>query len=317
MKLSSIHEPIVEWPSRKPEPGYGLADLDRSHFKYYIGKIHSELNKPISIPSNYVELYNNIDPSAKMGEATMQNLIKNYFYKKFANAKEFKDSGLTRFPQVPSDPSNYEFKITEEIIKRLVPGPKVQEVYNITNKQLRLYYFSVIRNDPAKAQAEEGKQVQEDINLFFFTINEARRSIFSTKARAYYYNVLLTKKFIELLLTNFCQVYKDAEELGNKYRPIFSRTNFKETPKLLINLLKAYPDDAVEILKAAPEKLSSTIKSTIENVGAGWQALPETDTKRIYVEKMISYIGEDGFNQILAWYNTSDPSPAALNRAGD
>ena len=58
----------------------------------------------------------------------------------------------------------------------------------------------------------------------------------------------------------------------------------------------------------------STIKSTIE---APWQVLPETDTKRIYVEKMISYIGEDGFNQILAWYDTSDPSPAASARTTD
>jgi deoxyadenosine/deoxycytidine kinase len=93
---------------------------------------------------------------------------------------------------------DFEFNIQKDIILQLVPGPKVQEIYDAANKQLRMYYFGVIRNDPAKAQAEEGKQVQEGINLFFFTINEDRRNIFSTKARAFYYNVLLNKKFIEL-----------------------------------------------------------------------------------------------------------------------
>jgi hypothetical protein len=225
MKLSSIHEPIVESPNKKQDPGYGLADLDRSHFKYYVGKIRSELNKPISIPANYISIYNNINPSAKMGEATIQNYLNNYILKKFANANKFKITTVGTF-SMPTDRKDYEFNIQKDIILQLVPGPKVQEVYNAANKQLRLYYFGVIRNDPAKAQAEESKQVQEGINLFFFTINEDR-NMYSTKARAFYYNVLLNKKFIELLMTNFCEVNKDAEELGNKYSPIFSRVTFK------------------------------------------------------------------------------------------
>lgn len=312
MKLSSIHEPIVEWPNKKPNPGYGLSDLDRSHFKYYVGKINSELNKPINIPANYISLYNNVDPSAKMGEATMQNYLNNYILRKFANANKFKITTVGTL-SMPTDPKDYEFNIQKDIILQLVPGPKVQEVYNAANKQLRLYYFGIIRNDPAKAQAEETKQVQEGINLFFFTINEDR-NMHSTKARAFYYNVLLNKKFIELLMTNFCEVYKDAEELGNKYSPIFSRVTFKETPKLLIKLLKAYPEDSIMILQAAPVQLSSTIKSTIE---ADINTMPETDTKRIYIEKIMSVIGNEEFQKILDWYNSSEPSSMTTARSTD
>lgn len=254
MKLSSIHEPIVEWPSRKPNPGYGLADADRSHFKYYIGKIQSELKKPISIPANYVNLYNKVNQSVKINESSIQSYVNNYISKKFANASEFKDFTrlLTSPPNLPSDPSNYKFDITKDIILSLVPGDKVQEVYNVTNKQLRLYYFGVIRNDPAKAQAEQEKQVQEDINLFFFTINEGRRSFYSTKARAFYYNVLLTKKFIELLLNNFCEVYRESDSLytGPK-REWFGVLEQELRTKDVREVVDSMPQELIGIFKKA------------------------------------------------------------------
>lgn len=289
MKLSSIHEPIVEWPSRKPDPGYGLADADRSHFKYYIGKIQSELNKPISIPANYVNLYNKVHPSVKINGSSIQSFVNDYISEKFADASEFKDYTrlLTSPPNLPSDPSNYEFNITQDIILSLVPGEKekVQEVYNVTNKQLRLYYFGVIRNDPAKAQAEKEKQVKEDINLFFFTINEDRRSFYSTKARAFYYNVLLTKKFIELLLNNFCEVYRASDSLytgpkrewfgvlEQELRAKDVREVVDSMPQELIGIFKkAYKDIQVwhwyakykDAVPGADEFLNKTYKTTVK-----------------------------------------------------
>ena len=256
MKLSAIHEPIVEWPNNKPNPGYGLADLDRSHFKYYVNKIHSELNKPIDIPSNYVSLYNSINKSTKISEASLRNFLNDYISRKFASANKFKLGGgiMPSFREIPpndSSPNVYEFNISKDLILSLVPGNKVQEIYNNANKQLRLYYFGVIRNDPAKAQAEEQKQVQEDIDLNFFTINESR-SFYSIRARAFYYNVLLTKKFVEFLLKNFCEAYKESSDVYDvPKREWFGRLEQELQTKDINSVIESMPQELLNILKKA------------------------------------------------------------------
>ena len=313
MKLSSIHEPIVEWPNRKPNPGYGLADVGYNHFKYYIGKINSELNKPINIPANYVKLYNTINQSSKISGTSLQNFLNNYISKKFAGASEFKGYTqlATRMPQSPSGRENYEFNITKDLILSLVPGKDVQEIYNNANKQLRLYYFGVIRNDPAKAQAEEEKQVQEDINLLFSIINEDS-DLYSMRARAFYYNILLTKRFIELLLASFCDYYKagaieKSESDGSQERiydeaySVLSKAALKDTPKIFVKLLKEHPKYSINIIKAVPKELRSTIKSTIENINV----LPQESLKRIYIEKIISIIGADEYQRMCNYFKIS------------
>ena len=304
MKLSSIHEPIVEWPNRKPNPGYGLADVGYNHFKYYIGKINSELNKPINIPANYVRLYNTIDQSSRIDDASLQSFLNNYISKKFAGASEFKGYTklATRMPQSPSGRENYEFNITKELISSLVPGKveDAQKIYSNANKQLRLYYFGVIRNDPAKAQAEEQKQVQEDINLLFSIINEDS-DLYSMRARAFYYNILLTKRFIELLLASFCDYYKARyypRKRGvsgeDRFAVVFSKTTLKDTPKLLIKLLKEYPEYSIKIIQAASNELRAVIRSTIQDMAT----LPQESQKRIYVEKIMSVIGSDEYQKL-------------------
>lgn len=301
MKLSSIHEPIVEWPNKKPNPGYGLSDLDRSHFKYYVGKIKSELNKPIIIPANYISLYNNVDPSAKMGEATIQNYLNNYILRKFANANKFKITTVGTL-SMPTDPKDYNFNIQKDIILQLVPGPKVQEVYNAANKQLRLYYFGIIRNDPAKAQAEEEKQVLEDINLIFFTINEGR-SVYSTKARAFYYNILLTKKFIELLLVNFCAANRTLDD-AHKYNAIPKREWFQQLYKDLWDASqknKPGPGGGrdgqivTSVLRGLPQELFSILKKAYILIGREPQS--ERSMKFInYFNEIQELLGETQYN---------------------
>ena len=301
MKLSSIHEPIVEWPNKKPNPGYGLADLDRSHFKYYVGKIQSELNKPISIPANYISLYNNVDPSAKMGEANMQNYLNNYILKKFANANKFKITTVGTL-SMPTDPKDYGFNVTEDLITYLAPGKNVQEIYNNTNKQLRLYYFGVIRNDPAKAQAEEEKQVLEDINLIFFTINEGR-SVYSTKARAFYYNILLTKKFIELLLVNFCAANRTLDD-AHKYNAIPKREWFQQLYKDLWEASKNNKPGpgggrdgqiVTSVLRGLPQELFSILKKAYILIGREPQS--ERSMKFInYFNEIQELLGETQYN---------------------
>jgi hypothetical protein len=246
MKLSTI----IEMQSRSFRTGSA---------EYFIKEIQKRVSQPFDIPAEYVNIYNKVNRKARINEQSLQQYLQNYLAQKFKNASYFANG------QVSTNPSDYKFDVAPDLVASLAPG-NTQAIYNAANKRLRLYYFSIIKGDDAAAKAEEQKQANEDIQLLFNVINEDDKE-YTRYSRAYFYNILLIRKFIELLMDEFVDAHSSLALKGAAYENIPKREWFKQLYKELSRtdvttqqVIEAMPQEFIDMLKKALSEASKAKK---------------------------------------------------------
>lgn len=239
MKLSNIYEAVER-----------AGDI-----QYYDAEIKKLLSQPFDIPASYANIYNKVNRKANITSDGMNQWLLTELNKQFAGS-------------ISTNPDEHKFNVSPDLVRAIVPGDisTAQHVYKSANNKLRIFYYSMIKNDPAGAEREQERQVQENLNLFIGAINEDRDP--DTKFyRAKYYNILLTRQLIQNLLEGFADAYKNLELKGAAYESIprqqWGTQLYKElgdSNKTIQQVVADIPQDLKDILKKRIEDTSKAMK---------------------------------------------------------